>query len=69
MFYVKVWGVYCVIGLDSLVSAVFIPTPPHTLSAGPGVVPSVYLLTFFFSVLPTPSTQRWARVWGIGPLN
>ena len=67
---VRVWGVSGVIGLGSLVPAFFFASyHPPPLSAGSGVVPFVCLFTFFFSVLPAPSLQSWARVWVIGPLN
>ena len=69
-FSVRVWGVSSVIGLGSLVSALFflvLPTPP--LSAGPGVVLFVCLFAFFFFRPADPPTQYWAMVRVIGPLN
>ena len=60
---VRVWSVFCVIGLGSLVRAFFCfscPTDP-SLSAGPGVVPFCSSVRFS-SVPPTPplSTGPWS---------
>ena len=67
-FNVRVWGFSCVIRLGSLVPAFFLrPTAPPRSLLGPGW--SLLFVSLCFSALPTPSTQCWARVWVIGPLN
>ena len=69
IFTVRIWSVFCVIGLGSLVRACYIflvlLTPRSVL--GPGWSLSLVCLLFFRPA--DPPTQYGAMVWVIGPLN
>ena len=66
---VRIWSVFCVIGLGSLIRAFYmflvLPTPRSVL--GPGW--SLLLVCVLFFRPADPPTQYGAMVWVIGPLN
>ena len=69
IFTVRVWSVFCVIGLGSLVRAFYIflvlPTPRSVLGHGW----SLLLVCLLLFRPADPPTQYGAMVWVIGPLK